>query len=161
MMGLQRNLLCFAESNQEEKRESVCWEVKLEKRERPFVACWKVWIHPKMTVSHSHTARGTRLDLWLWKGHFGSGGWSVRGVWLVSVRDPEALNTEWRAVLRNCFGGGPGRIGDWLPERTVCVLSRDIPNLGIEPMSLVSPALAGGFFTTAPPEKPLRERNWR
>ena len=29
-----------------------------------------------------------------------------------------------------------------------------LPNLGIEPMSTVSPALAGGFFTTEPPEKP-------
>ena len=26
--------------------------------------------------------------------------------------------------------------------------SGDLPNPGIEPMSLVSPALAGGFFTT-------------
>ena len=30
----------------------------------------------------------------------------------------------------------------------------DLPNPGIEPSSLVSPALAGGFFTTAPPGKP-------
>ena len=29
----------------------------------------------------------------------------------------------------------------------------DLPNLGIEPTSLVSPALAGGFFTTSPPGK--------
>ena len=29
--------------------------------------------------------------------------------------------------------------------------SGDLPNPGIEPMSLVSPALAGGFFTTEPP----------
>ena len=29
----------------------------------------------------------------------------------------------------------------------------DLPNPGIEPMSLVSPALAGRFFTTAPPGK--------
>ena len=28
----------------------------------------------------------------------------------------------------------------------------DLPNPGIEP---VSPALAGGFFTTEPPEKPM------
>ena len=28
------------------------------------------------------------------------------------------------------------------------------PSLGIEPASLVSPALAGGFFTAAPPVKP-------
>ena len=30
----------------------------------------------------------------------------------------------------------------------------DIPDPGIKPMSLVSPALAGRFFTTAPPEVP-------
>ena len=31
----------------------------------------------------------------------------------------------------------------------------DLPNPGIEPMSLTSSALAGGFFTTAPPGKPM------
>ena len=31
----------------------------------------------------------------------------------------------------------------------------DLPSPGIEPMSLMSPALAGGFFTTTPPGKPL------
>ena len=30
----------------------------------------------------------------------------------------------------------------------------DLPNPGIEPVSLVSPALSGGFFTTEPPGKP-------
>ena len=30
----------------------------------------------------------------------------------------------------------------------------DIPNPGIEPASLTSPALASRFFTTAPPGKP-------
>ena len=30
----------------------------------------------------------------------------------------------------------------------------DLPRPGIEPVSLVSPALEGGFFTTAPPGKP-------
>ena len=30
----------------------------------------------------------------------------------------------------------------------------DLPDLGIKPVSLVSPALAGGFFTTKPPGKP-------
>ena len=29
----------------------------------------------------------------------------------------------------------------------------DLPNRGIEPMSLASPGLAGGFFTTEPPGK--------
>ena len=32
--------------------------------------------------------------------------------------------------------------------------SRDFPDLGLEPTSLASPALAGGFFTTAQPGKP-------
>ena len=32
--------------------------------------------------------------------------------------------------------------------------SGDLPDLGIESMSLMSPALAGGFFTTEPPGKP-------
>ena len=31
----------------------------------------------------------------------------------------------------------------------------DSPNPGIEPASFVSPALAGRFFTTAPPGKPV------
>ena len=31
----------------------------------------------------------------------------------------------------------------------------DLPNPGTEPMSPASPALAGGFFTTEPPGKPL------
>ena len=30
-------------------------------------------------------------------------------------------------------------------------LPEDVPYLGIEPISLASPALAGGFFTTEPP----------
>ena len=29
----------------------------------------------------------------------------------------------------------------------------DIPDPGIKPVSLVSPALAGGFYTTMPPRK--------
>ena len=33
----------------------------------------------------------------------------------------------------------------------------DLLDLGIEPMFLVSPALAGGFFTTAPPGKPQKQ----
>ena len=31
----------------------------------------------------------------------------------------------------------------------------DLPNPGIEPMSPVSAALAGGFFTTEPPRSPV------
>ena len=38
------------------------------------------------------------------------------------------------------------RIWSWLPFPT----PRDLPNAGVEPVSLESPALAGRFFTTAP-----------
>ena len=34
----------------------------------------------------------------------------------------------------------------------------DLPDLGMELESLVSPALAGRFFTTAPPGKPMAGR---
>ena len=37
----------------------------------------------------------------------------------------------------------------WLP----CPPPGDLPNPGMEPTSLVSPPLAGGFFTTGPPGK--------
>ena len=35
-----------------------------------------------------------------------------------------------------------------------CPPPGDLPDSGIEPMSLTSPAMAGGFFTTEPPGKP-------
>ena len=35
----------------------------------------------------------------------------------------------------------------------------DIPNPGVEPMSLVSPALAGEFFIAEPPGKPHVDRS--
>ena len=35
----------------------------------------------------------------------------------------------------------------------------DLPDPGIEPMHLVSPALTGGFFITVPPRKPTKRVN--
>ena len=32
--------------------------------------------------------------------------------------------------------------------------AEDLPDAGLELLALASPALAGGFFTTAPPRKP-------
>ena len=45
-----------------------------------------------------------------------------------------------------------------------CPPPGDVPNPGIEPVSLMSPALAGGFFTTsatweAPNKDPAQPRN--
>ena len=36
----------------------------------------------------------------------------------------------------------------------LCPSPGDLPDPGIEPVSLTSPALVGGFFTTVPPGKP-------
>ena len=37
----------------------------------------------------------------------------------------------------------------------LCPLPGDLPDPGIKPVSLMSPALAGGFFTTEPRGKPI------
>ena len=43
------------------------------------------------------------------------------------------------------------RIRKWV----VISYSEDLPDPGIKPVSLASPTLAGGFFTTVPPGKPM------
>ena len=37
----------------------------------------------------------------------------------------------------------------------------DLPNSGIEPTTFAFPVIAGRFFTTAPPGKPIREPLWQ
>ena len=48
---------------------------------------------------------------------------------------------------------GFSRQEDW--SGFLCPPQGDLPDPGIKPMSLVSPALAGEFFTTDPPGKPF------
>ena len=47
---------------------------------------------------------------------------------------------------------GFSRQGYW--SGLSCPPARHFPYSGMEPMSLISPALAGSFFTSVPPEKP-------
>ena len=64
------------------------------------------------------------------------------------VRWPRLCTRKiWRATAKNCRG-----------QISVVVESLSLfdPNPEIEPVSLGSPALAGGFFTTEPPGKPNR-----
>ena len=61
--------------------------------------------------------------------------------------DPMDCSLPGSSVHRNFPGKNTG-VGCHLPE--------DIPNPEIEPVSLVRPALAGGFFTTVPPGKPYQ-----
>ena len=60
--------------------------------------------------------------------------------------------TPWTVARQAPLSMGFSRQEYWsgLP----CPPPGDLPNPGMEPTSLVSPALAGGFFTTAPPQKP-------
>ena len=61
--------------------------------------------------------------------------------------------TPWTVALQAPLSMGFFRQEYWhgLP----CPSPGYLPNPGIEPMSFMSPALAGGFFTTEPPGKPL------
>ena len=54
--------------------------------------------------------------------------------------------TLWTRAHQAFLSMGFSRQGYWsgLP----CLPPGDLPDTGIEPMSLMSPALAGGFFTT-------------
>ena len=62
----------------------------------------------------------------------------------------------WTVALQASLSMGFSRREYWngLPSPP----SGDLPDLGIEPTSPVSPALAGGFFTTELPGKPVPAR---
>ena len=65
-------------------------------------------------------------------------------------------STLWTVAHHNSPSMGFSRQEYWsgLP----CPPPRDLPDPGIETVSPVSPALAGGFFTTRPPGKPLQHK---
>ena len=58
---------------------------------------------------------------------------------------PIRLLCPWVSPGKNTGMKKKKRILEWV----AVPFSRDLPNLGIEPPSLTSPALAGGFFTTS------------
>ena len=66
---------------------------------------------------------------------------------------PSSFATPWTVARQVPLSMGFSRQGYWrgLPLPS----PGDLPHPGIEPASLVSPSLAGGFFTTAPPGKPF------
>ena len=65
---------------------------------------------------------------------------------------PDSLATPWTVARQAPLSMGFSRQEYWsgLP----CPPSGDLPDPGIEPASLASPALVGRFFTTEPPRKP-------
>ena len=64
------------------------------------------------------------------------------------------FSAPWTVAHQTTLSVGFSRQESWsgLP----CPPPGNLPDPGMEPESLMSPALAGGFFTTAPPGKPRR-----
>ena len=60
--------------------------------------------------------------------------------------------TRWTVACKAPLSMGSPRQEYWI--RLPFPTPGDLSHLGIEPAYLASPALAGGFFTTAPPGKP-------
>ena len=68
------------------------------------------------------------------------------------------LSCVWLCNLMDCNPQGSslhGILQARILESVAISSSGDIPIPEIEPVSPVSPALSGGFFTTDPPEKPI------
>ena len=78
-------------------------------------------------------------------------------VWCCSVAKshPTFLRPPWTEALpgSSVHGIAQARILEWEPFLELFPSPGDLPNLGMEPISLASPALAGGFFTAKPSGK--------
>ena len=70
-------------------------------------------------------------------------------VWLLS--HTQLSVTPWTEAFQASLSMGFSRQEYW--SGLLFPSPEDFPNLGIEPTSLMSPALAEGFFTTVPPRK--------
>ena len=64
------------------------------------------------------------------------------------------LHTDLLTIVSSVQGISQARILEWV------AISEVLPDPGMEPVSLVSLALAGGFFTTEPPGKPRKGVRW-
>ena len=64
--------------------------------------------------------------------------------------------TPWTVAHQASLSIGFSRQEDW--SELPFLALRDGPDPGIEPLSLASPTLAGGFFTSAPPGNPWPAR---
>ena len=72
-------------------------------------------------------------------------------VWVLSC--VPSFATPWTVACQAPLSMGFPRQEFW--SELSLPVPGDLPDLGIEPISLLSPALAGRFFTTVTPEKPL------
>ena len=91
-------------------------------------------------------ARNFHFDQMRWESHYPS-----HNCCLV-LSHIQLFATLWTIACQPPLSMRFPRQEDWsgLP----CPPPADLPNTGIEPESITSPALAGGFFTAEPPVKP-------
>ena len=76
----------------------------------------------------------------------------IRHCCLVAESRPALLQPQDCSLPDSSLHGiSQARILEWV----AIFFSGDLPDPGIELVSLVSPALAGRFFTAEPPEKPI------
>ena len=111
-----------------------------------FIYFWLHWVFIAARGLSLVAASGATLRCSAWASH--CGGFSCCRAWALG---------SWTSVAVAC---GLSSCGSWALERRlsscgaqaqlVCGMC-DLPRPGLEP---VSPALAGGFLTTAPPGKP-------
>ena len=79
----------------------------------------------------------------------------VNQLWVAGAQSRLTLCVPWPVAHQAPLFMGFSRQEYW--NRLSFPPPGDLPDSGIEPASLVSPALAGGFFTIAPPGKPLNQ----
>ena len=74
------------------------------------------------------------------------------GVWVCVLSHVQLFATPWTVACQVPVSMGifQARILEWV----AIPLPRDLPDPGIEPASLASPAMAGGFFAAVPPGGP-------
>ena len=70
---------------------------------------------------------------------------------MLSLSHVKLFVTLWTVAHQAPLSMGFSRQEDW--SGLLCPPPGDLPNPGIEPTSLMSPALAGGFFTTSATRK--------
>ena len=122
----------------------ICEKRFISKRDHLFM---KIWTH-RSSWQPKHQARKPKdrelwsswvlLELITWKCQSLSHIWFFVTPWTVAYQSPLSEEFSWQEY--------------W--SRLPCPPPEDLPDPGIEPASLLSLVLAGGFFTTEPSGKP-------
>ena len=151
------------------------YHTKWSRSERMTNAIWyHLYVEPK--IGHKWTYlwnrltenRLWRIGLWLPRGRAGGRAMDWKSgisrhklfyvCMLTRVSRVQLFATLWTVACQAPLSMGFSRQGHW--SELPCPPLGDLPNPGIEPVSLLSPTLAGGFFTTRAIWEALFYREW-